>query len=56
MSNFRDKVQPAVKKETKNVAIYTCLLYTSGFGNGTGEGWEADADAHSALDDGVSGN
>ena len=25
MSNFRDKVQPAVKKETKNVAIYTVV-------------------------------
>ena len=25
MSNFGDKVQPAVKKETKNVAIYTVV-------------------------------
>lgn len=25
MSNFRDKVQPAVKQETKNVAIYTVV-------------------------------
>jgi len=25
MSNFGDKVQPAVKQETKNVAIYTVV-------------------------------